>query len=111
MSLYERIVEAKAIGCHDRMRDRFRPYAPKMKTARRTAERMSDLARGLKGALACRDKEQIDYYMTLMGKNLVDVKGAINDKASKRALDYERKLMFPSKTQKVTKREPVRSSR
>jgi hypothetical protein len=115
MSLYDRIVEEKKVGCHDRMRDRYRPDIPGEKTSLSNAERMADLARGLADALQCREKDKIARYMTLLGKNLVDVKGMINSKQAKHAYDYETKIMFPERArkarQKAAKREPARSRR
>lgn len=111
VSLYERIVEEKKVNCGDRMRNQFRPDAKGMERSQRTAARMSDNASSLKSALMCRDKEKIDQLMTQMGKDLVDIKNAINSKQGRRALDYEQWIMFPERRAKKVKREPARSNR
>lgn len=95
MSLYERV------SCHDRMRDRFRPDVPALDTSKRDAESMSDLARSLKSALACRDKDEIQRYMTALGQRLVAIKGVINSKKGRNAFDYEKSIMAPRRPLKT----------
>lgn len=97
------------VGCHDRVRDQYRPDIPDDKKIQATAARMSDLASGLKSALMCREKGEVDRYMTLLGKALTDVKNTINSKAARRAFDYEQGIMFPERRKlKTIKREPAK---
>lgn len=104
MSLFERV------GCHDRMRDAYRPDIPGEKQTQSTAERMGDLARGLKSALMCREKGEVDKYMTLLGKALTDVKNTINSKAARKAFDYEKDIEFPERRKlKTVAREKVQA--
>jgi hypothetical protein len=88
------------------MRDRFRPDVPGENKTQATAARMGDLARGLKSALMCREKGEVDRYMTLLGKALVDVKNLINSKPAKRAFDYEKKIEFPERRKLKTLSKP-----
>jgi len=100
VSLFERV--EKEIQCHDRMRRSYRPDIPGMSKTRATAERMSDLARGLGSALLCREKDEIDVYMTAIGKALVDVKNLINSKPAKIAFDAETAMRFPERRELKT---------
>lgn len=102
MNLFERV------GCHDRMRDHYRPVIPGDAKTQATADRMSDLAGGLKAALMCREKDEVDRYMTLLGKALTDIKNTINSKEARRAFDYEQWIMFPERRKlKTIQREPA----
>jgi hypothetical protein len=73
---------------------------------------MSDLSRSLKSALACRDKDDIDKYMTYLGKALVDIKNTINSKPARKAFDYEKSITFPERRPlKTVQRKTAKAAR
>jgi len=112
MNLYERIVEEspmrsgavavsvktrpckKPVGCHDRMRGRFRPDSPTDKLGPE-ANRIADLGGSLKSALMCRDVDDVRKYIKYLSQAIANVAKTADLPKSRQAFDVEQRIKCP----------------